>query len=158
MTVATGAVYVYGIVPAGARWGVDGDAPPVDVVTSGPISAVVAAVTSERPFGLAEDLRNHDRVVAWFVERGVPILPMRFGMVIADRETIELRGSFMLVTPSCGVRPRTDQGGGQADQMAPAAIFDRCDVDVTEAAWGRARSCPRTVRRRFDLGEQNPPL
>src|SRR4029079_10456003 len=50
------------------------------------------------------------------------------------------------VTPRCGVRPRTDQGGGQADQMAPAAIFDRCDVDVTEEAWGRARSCPRTVR------------
>lgn len=89
MTVAAGAVYVYGIVPSDARWGVDDDAPPVDVVTSGPISAVVAAVTSERPFGLAEDLRNHDRVVAWFVERGVPILPMRFGMVIADRETIE---------------------------------------------------------------------
>jgi ribosomal protein L16/L10AE len=60
----------------------------VDVVPSGPVSAVVSTVSTDRPLGLSGDLRNHDRVIARFVERGIPILPMRFGMVIADRETI----------------------------------------------------------------------
>src|SRR5689334_8177592 len=89
MTVAVDAVYVYGIVSSDAQWTPEELGEAVDVVTSGPVRAVVSSVSTDRPLGLSADLRNHDRVIARFVERGIPILPMRFGMVIADRETIE---------------------------------------------------------------------
>jgi hypothetical protein len=79
-------VCVYGIVPADrVPAGSSGDH--VDTVVHGPLAAVVAAASADRPLG-ADELRMHDAVVAGFVERGVPILPMRFGSAVADVDTV----------------------------------------------------------------------
>lgn len=73
--------YVYGIVPAGCR--VDAEC---ELVESGPIAAVTGS--RDRGPGTAEDVRKHDRVVAEFVRRGTPILPIRFGAVAKGQETL----------------------------------------------------------------------
>ena len=59
----------------------------VDTVVHGPLAAVVATASADRPLG-ADELRNHDAIVAGFVEQGVPILPMRFGSAVADVDTV----------------------------------------------------------------------
>lgn len=73
--------YVYGIVPAGCTVGAG-----CELVESGPIAAVTGS--RNRGPGTAADLRKHDRVVADFVLRGLPILPMRFGAVATGQQTL----------------------------------------------------------------------
>lgn len=91
MTTAVGtddsALYVFGIVAtdqvATVRTMVG-----VDLVPAGSIAAVVGAVTTDRPLGLASDMRRHDRVVSDLVAAGVTVLPMRFGAVVGEADDL----------------------------------------------------------------------
>lgn len=89
--------YVFGIIPADrAR----ADPPPwhdaeraagigrVRPVTAGPIAAVVGSPPTDRPLGRAADLRLHDRVLATLVSAGTPVLPFRFGAVLASEQAV----------------------------------------------------------------------
>jgi len=83
--------YVFAIVPAGTPVpAADGDGPArgLALVEAGELAAVVGQVPTERPLGRAADLRAHDRVIADLVAAGVPVLPMRFGAVVADEEAV----------------------------------------------------------------------
>lgn len=75
---------VFGVVHASAV----GDELPdgVDVVVDGPIAAAVG--TADAATGAATRLRRHDDVVNGFVARGITILPMRFGMAVADSDEL----------------------------------------------------------------------
>jgi hypothetical protein len=83
------AVYVFGVVETSAVDTADVDLPDdVEIVSDGPVAAVVGAVSADRALGLASDLRRHDAVVAGFVARGIAILPMRFGSTVAAPATL----------------------------------------------------------------------
>lgn len=81
------AVYVYAIVAAAQADAVDG-MEQVDVVRAGPIAAVIGPVATGRRLGLASDMRRHDRVVGDLVARGVTVVPMRFGAVVAESDEL----------------------------------------------------------------------
>jgi Gas vesicle synthesis protein GvpL/GvpF len=88
--VSTGC-YVFGIVPAGSPLpdsDAEGLASGLALVESGDMAALVGHVPTDRPLGRAADLRAHDRVVADVVTSGTPILPMRFGAVVADEDAV----------------------------------------------------------------------
>jgi hypothetical protein len=79
------AVYVYGIVAREAVEQVAAEFPgDLQTIPSGPVAAVAGTVDPERPLGLAADLRRHDAIVKEFVDRGITILPMRFGAVVGE--------------------------------------------------------------------------
>jgi len=83
------AVYVFGVVASSLLDSDDVQLPDdVDVVRAGPVAAVVGLVGTERKLGLASDVRRHDRVIAHFVERGITILPMRFGAVVTEPQAL----------------------------------------------------------------------
>ncbi|GGN68726.1 GvpL/GvpF family gas vesicle protein [Nocardia rhizosphaerihabitans] len=87
------AVYVYGIVPADVEpepnaTGV-GDPPgEVTVVRHGEIAALVSALESDRPLGTPEDLTVHAELLDGSAVVA-PVLPLRFGAVMADAEAVE---------------------------------------------------------------------
>jgi hypothetical protein len=89
--VVTGASYVFGVVPAGVPPPASADTAITEVrlVTRGALAAVVGSVPSDRPLGRAADLRAHDRVIADLVAAGTPVLPFRFGAVVADDRAVE---------------------------------------------------------------------
>jgi hypothetical protein len=75
--------YVYGIVPAGApvpdERGLDDV--PLEVVTRGPLAAVVSTLPLDRPPGRRAELLAHSRVVDALAEAG-PVVPVQFGSVL----------------------------------------------------------------------------
>lgn len=91
MSVASNGVYVYAIVPTGEplpRKSVGvGDPPAVlRLIAQGPVTAVV----SDAPPQLRarrRDLMAHQDLLMRLTDRG-PVLPMRFGMVAADEDTV----------------------------------------------------------------------
>lgn len=84
--------YVYGIVPAGTAvpaglLGV-GDPPgPVLLVPHGQVAAVISEVPAGAALGTAAGLRAHARVVNTLAAF-TAVLPMRFGGLVADQETV----------------------------------------------------------------------
>jgi hypothetical protein len=82
--------YVYGILPgdielSGEVTGV-GDAP-VRVVRSGELAALVSEVDPASPLGSPEDLVAHQEMLDASAAE-VPVLPMRFGAVLASEEAV----------------------------------------------------------------------
>ncbi|GAA4602911.1 GvpL/GvpF family gas vesicle protein [Actinoallomurus liliacearum] len=83
--------YVYGILPGDveltpdARGLRDGD---VDLVRHGDIAALVSEIDLGGPIGRPEDLTAHERLLDDAAVE-VPVLPMRFGAVLASREAVE---------------------------------------------------------------------
>jgi hypothetical protein len=89
-TVQTGC-YIFGIVPAGAPVpdaDETGPAAGLQLVASAELAALVGRVPPDRPLGRAADLRAHDRVLSDLVRAGTPVLPMRFGAVVADEDAV----------------------------------------------------------------------
>jgi hypothetical protein len=84
--------YIYGIVPGDVEMNDDaqgvGDPPgKVDVVRHGDIAALVSEVDTSKPLGRPEDLMAHEQLLdSASVE--APILPLRFGAVVANREAV----------------------------------------------------------------------
>ena len=84
--------YLYGIVPADVVLASDvrgvGDPPTrVQLIRHGGMGALVSVVDLTRGLGTPEDLRAHAQVLdATAVE--VPVLPLRFGMVMATEEAV----------------------------------------------------------------------
>ena len=83
--------YVYGVVRADADRvpeglvGVDGAA--VQTVEHGPVAAVVGLIGLDRPPGRRADLVAHSEVLDKLVASG-PVVPVQFGSVMADAESI----------------------------------------------------------------------
>ncbi|GAA4253587.1 GvpL/GvpF family gas vesicle protein [Dactylosporangium darangshiense] len=89
MPTATG-IYVYGIVPADVETepearGVGEDAARISVVRHDRIGALVSEIPLDRPLGTPDDLLAHERLLD-AVAGVVPVLPMRFGAVLTDRQ------------------------------------------------------------------------
>lgn len=82
--------YVYGIVPAEVELpqglnGVKGE--PVEKVVSGDFAALVTSVAEPDALGTPDDLLAHSTVLDRIAAEG-PVLPMAFGTVVPDAETI----------------------------------------------------------------------
>jgi Gas vesicle synthesis protein GvpL/GvpF len=84
--------YVFGIVPAGAPVPPPDDEGPATglrLVEVGEVAALVGSTPAQRGLGRAADLLAHDRVLAAVVAAGTPVLPMRFGAVVADESAVQ---------------------------------------------------------------------
>jgi hypothetical protein len=84
--------YVYGIASADVELTGDvhgvGDPPgPIQLVRHGNLAALVSEVDLTRRLGTPEDLRAHAQVLDSAVVE-VPVLPLRFGTVMATREAV----------------------------------------------------------------------
>jgi gas vesicle protein GvpL/GvpF len=91
--------YVYGIVPADVELDSDatglGDPPAkVELVRNGEVAALVSEIDIGHPLGKPEDLMAHEELLD-AVAPEVPVLPVRFGAVLADADAVaeELLGS-----------------------------------------------------------------
>ncbi|WP_101951488.1 GvpL/GvpF family gas vesicle protein [Mycobacterium sp. 3519A] len=88
---ATG-IYVYGIVPADVEVeehaeGVGDPPAAVEVIREGDIAALVSRVSTDKPLGKPECLQAHARLLDGTASVA-PVLPMRFGAVMADEESV----------------------------------------------------------------------
>ncbi|MCJ0902588.1 GvpL/GvpF family gas vesicle protein [Rhodococcus sp. ARC_M6] len=87
----TSGVYVYGIVPADMEAEEDAVGVcdgPVTIVKHGGIAALVSEISVERPLGKPEDLQAHAYLLDG-TSRVAPVLPLRFGAVMTDEESVE---------------------------------------------------------------------
>ncbi|MEV6012941.1 GvpL/GvpF family gas vesicle protein [Streptomyces sp. NPDC051976] len=94
------ACYVYGIVAlsdtghdaestVGQLPAVGGDPEArVEFVRHGDIAAAVSSLSTDRPLGRPEDLRAHAGVLNPLAASGAPVLPFRFGTVVADTRAV----------------------------------------------------------------------
>jgi gas vesicle protein GvpL/GvpF len=93
-TATATAQYVYGILPAAdaAGWAdITGiDSAPVRAVDMGGFAALVSALPRDHTPGRREDIEAHRRVLAAAIEHGTAI-PMRFGIVMDDEDTVRRR-------------------------------------------------------------------
>jgi Gas vesicle synthesis protein GvpL/GvpF len=86
-------VYVYGIIPASEarQWqetpGLGDPSSPVRTVIEGGMAALVSDLPPDYTPGRREDLEGHQRVLSEAIERGTTV-PMRFGIVMDDDETV----------------------------------------------------------------------
>lgn len=84
--------YVYGIVPSDVTLeeelrGVSDPPGNVTVVRTGRVAALVSEIGLEHPLGRPEDLTAHDKVLS-AVAGVAPVLPMRFGAVVTDPQSV----------------------------------------------------------------------
>ncbi|MBO3746923.1 GvpL/GvpF family gas vesicle protein [Streptosporangiaceae bacterium NEAU-GS5] len=85
-------IYVYGLVPEDVEVEEDargvGDEPgELEIVRHGDIAALVSAITLDRPLGTPDDLMRHQALLDGTAAE-VPVLPLRFGAVLASREAV----------------------------------------------------------------------
>jgi len=85
-------VYVYGILPGDIQidpgaTGVGDPAGEVRLVRSGDLAALVSDVELDKPLGRPEDLFAHEELLD-SVAAEVPVLPLRFGAVVASDEAV----------------------------------------------------------------------
>jgi hypothetical protein len=86
------AVYIYGILPADVVFeeqptGLGTPPSPVRLVPYRDIAALVSDVSVSSPLGTPEDLLAHEQLLDASAA-GVPVLPLRFGAVVADEDTV----------------------------------------------------------------------
>lgn len=84
--------YVYGVVPADVELDPEargvGDPPGrISLVRHGEIAALVSDIVLDRPLGRPDDLLAHQRLLDATAAE-VPVLPFRFGAVVADSEAV----------------------------------------------------------------------
>lgn len=87
------AKYVYGVVPgsgASPPRGPGIDDAPVDVIPHGGVAALASDVPGDFLEAGREELLRHSRVLEETMEHSV-VLPMRFGVVLPDEETVHQR-------------------------------------------------------------------
>jgi hypothetical protein len=86
------AVYIYGILPADVVFeeqptGLGTPPSPVRLVPYRDIAALVSDVSVSSPLGTPEDLLAHEQLLDASAA-GVPVLPLRFGAVVADEDAV----------------------------------------------------------------------
>lgn len=86
-------IYVYGVVPSDVETTDDargvGDPPAsVEVITHDDIAALVSEVPVDAELGKPQDLAAHARLLD-ATSGELPVLPLRFGAMLADREAVE---------------------------------------------------------------------
>jgi hypothetical protein len=84
--------YVYGVVPATALLppGPGIDDAPLGVISHGGVAALASDIAGDFLEAGREELLRHSRVLEETMERAV-VLPMRFGVVLPDEETVHRR-------------------------------------------------------------------
>ncbi|MFF4618894.1 GvpL/GvpF family gas vesicle protein [Nonomuraea jabiensis] len=109
--------YVYGIVPEDVQVsddarGVGTPPAPVRLLRYGEIGALVSEVAIDRPLGTPDDLVAHQQLLDATAAE-VPVLPLRFGAVLTDREAVvdELLG------------PHHDEFAAALDELEGRAEF-----------------------------------
>jgi hypothetical protein len=86
------ALYIYGILPADVVFqeqptGLGSPPSPVRLVRHRDIAALVSDVNLSSPLGTPEDLLAHEQLLDASAA-GVPVLPLRFGAVVADEDAV----------------------------------------------------------------------
>jgi hypothetical protein len=114
------ALYVYGIArEADARRAVRawrGDGPQLDTVDCGPLSAVVSPVPEGQQRLRRQDIVAHSDVLQAVFRHG-PVLPLRLGTAMADRDTVARE----LLAPQAGaLASRLDALDGKAEMQVKA--------------------------------------
>jgi hypothetical protein len=87
------AKYVYGVIPAGGASPPRGpgiDDAPIGVIPHGGVAALASDVAGDFLEAGREELLRHSRVLEETMEHSV-VLPMRFGVVLPDEETVHQR-------------------------------------------------------------------
>src|SRR5690349_23647530 len=85
-------IYVYGVVPSDVEVqknakGVGDPPAKVDVVREGDVAALVSSIPVDNPLGRPEDLQAHAQLLDG-TARVAPVLPLRFGAVMADADSV----------------------------------------------------------------------
>jgi len=152
---ATG-IYVYGIVPADVETdpeahGVGGAAAHVDVVRHGRIAALITEVDLDQPLGTPDDLLAHEQLLD-ATAAVVPVLPARFGAVLADRRvTVE-----ELLAPSHDEFAAALQDlEGKAEYMATARYAEGTVLRDVVAADPKLRRLRELIRDRPEAATRN---
>jgi hypothetical protein len=157
------ACYVYGIVPADVES--EGDArgvgdPPgkIGVVQRGEIAALVSEVHLGRPLGTPEDLAAHQTLLDAVIS-AVPVLPLRFGAVMADAKAVK---EELLAPPHDEFVAALKELDGQAQYLVKGRYIEKAILtevlsEVPEAKQLREqlRGQPEDATRnlRIQLGE-----
>ena len=86
-------IYIYGIVPEDVELVPDthgiGDPPgDVSLVRHGKLAAMVSEIDIGRPIGRPAELKLHEHLLDATAAADVPVLPMRFGAVVASPEAV----------------------------------------------------------------------
>ncbi|TKK87778.1 GvpL/GvpF family gas vesicle protein [Herbidospora galbida] len=89
---AESATYIYGVVPQDIEVDTEargvGDPPgAIQSIRHGKIAALVSDVSAGRPLGTPKDLYAHEQLLNATAAE-VPVLPIRFGAVVASREAV----------------------------------------------------------------------
>lgn len=88
------AKYVYGVIPAANASPPRGpgiDDAPLGVIPHGGVAALISDVPGDVLEAGREELLRHSRVLEETMEHSVVVLPMRFGVVLPDEETVHQR-------------------------------------------------------------------
>ena len=112
--------YVYGIVESDVQvqpdsYGVGDPPAAIELVPSGQIAALVSPIDVDRPLGTEDDLVTHEEILD-VAATEVPVLPMRFGAVVASRKAVVSE----LLEPYRGQRGRVLRALVRTGQGAPA--------------------------------------
>jgi Gas vesicle synthesis protein GvpL/GvpF len=91
MTAETQGIYVYGVIPADAELGDlsrgDRRTPEVQILEDGDLAAIVSMAGGDDEASVRDSVMAHARVLEAAVE-SAPVVPMRFGMVFPDEDTV----------------------------------------------------------------------
>jgi hypothetical protein len=91
MSAETQGIYVYGVVPADAQLGDlsrgERSTPELQIIEDGDLAAIVSPAGGEDEASVRDSVMAHARVLGAAVE-SVPVVPMRFGMVFPDEDTV----------------------------------------------------------------------
>jgi hypothetical protein len=157
----TTACFVYGIVPGDVTPTEEarglGD-PPAEVATvkRSEIGALVSEVRLDRPLGEPDDLMAYQRLLDG-TAAAAPVLPMRFGTVLADRESVEQMlaegHDAFLAAPYAPVRVLTSLGRVVRQEVlremySPAAVRRKVEAIDAAAAAGELSETERVEAQR----------
>jgi hypothetical protein len=158
----TESFYVYGVIPAADadEWpGVPGIDGPVRAITEGDLAALVSPLSPDHVPGTRDDIEQHRRVLSQ-ASANATAVPMRFGIVMDDEETVrrqllsehadELSGLLNKLADHVQMTVRAYY----AEDALLASVFSSDTEIARQAATIGRRSELETRQERIDLGER----
>ncbi|HZM80651.1 MAG TPA: GvpL/GvpF family gas vesicle protein [Candidatus Limnocylindrales bacterium] len=157
-------VYIYGIVPGDVELvpdahGIGDPSGEVTLVRHGRLAALVSEIDLGRPIGRPADLKLHEQLLDATAAADVPVVPMRFGAVMASPETVVEE----LLTPHHDLFA---EALGELDGRVEYVVYGRfvedavlaqviSDNPAVASQRERLRSMPReaAVDARIELGQ-----